>query len=64
MKALEACQSLATKEGIIPALETAHAFAILSEPYADKLFKKDDCIIFCLSGRGDKDMETIVNNVK
>ena len=62
-EALQACKDLSTTEGIIPALETAHAFAILEEKYAQRLFKKDDCIIFCLSGRGDKDMETIVKNV-
>ena len=62
--ALAACKKLSVVEGIIPALETAHAFAILENKYAKTLFKKNDCIIFCLSGRGDKDMETIVNNVK
>tara|TARA_A100001015_G_C14989473_1_gene713179 strand:+ start:539 stop:1723 length:1185 start_codon:yes stop_codon:yes gene_type:complete len=62
-EALKACKDLSTTEGIIPALETAHAFAILEEKYAKDLFEKDDCIIFCLSGRGDKDMETIVKNV-
>jgi tryptophan synthase beta chain len=41
-------------EGIIPALETAHAFAVL-----ERLgLKKDDRVVLCLSGRGDKDLST------
>ena len=44
-------------EGIIPALETAHAFA-----YLDKMtFKSSDRIVINLSGRGDKDMSTYIN---
>jgi tryptophan synthase beta chain len=40
-------------EGIIPALETAHALAVL-----DKItFKKDQVVVVNLSGRGDKDLE-------
>jgi tryptophan synthase beta chain len=41
-------------EGIIPALETAHAFAILPEMN----LKPTDVVIVCLSGRGDKDLAT------
>ena len=41
-------------EGIIPALETAHAFAVLPE----KNLKPTDVVIVCLSGRGDKDLAT------
>ena len=44
-------------EGIIPAIESAHAVA-----YATKLakeLKEDDITIICLSGRGDKDVNTI-----
>ena len=45
---------LSALEGIIPALETAHAFAVL-----DRLgMKKDDINVVCLSGRGDKDLAT------
>ena len=48
---------LSRTEGIIPALESAHAVA-----YAAKLaptMKKDEIIIINLSGRGDKDMHTV-----
>jgi len=53
-EALSAALSLTKIEGIIPALETAHAFAAL-----DKMsFKNDDVVIINLSGRGDKDLAT------
>ncbi len=58
-EAIEAFKILTRKEGIIPALESSHAIA-----YAIKIakkYKKDDCIIVNLSGRGDKDIETILN---
>lgn len=45
------------KEGIIPALESSHAVA-----YALKLapkMKEDEGLVICLSGRGDKDVESI-----
>ncbi|RAP28692.1 tryptophan synthase subunit beta [Candidatus Marinamargulisbacteria bacterium SCGC AG-343-D04] len=54
-EALSACSIVSKCEGIIPALETAHAFAVLSKK---NLFKKGDIIALCVSGRGDKDMET------
>ncbi len=41
-------------EGIIPALETAHAFAALDQ----LIFDKNDHVVICLSGRGDKDLAT------
>jgi len=53
-EALEGLKSLSRMEGIIPALETAHAVY-----YAVKMAKdmrKDQHIVVCLSGRGDKDM--------
>jgi len=56
-EALEALQLLCQFEGIIPALESAHAVA-----YARKLapkMKKEESLIICLSGRGDKDVETV-----
>ncbi|RAP26358.1 tryptophan synthase subunit beta [Candidatus Marinamargulisbacteria bacterium SCGC AG-333-B06] len=59
-KALEGCKELAQLEGIIPALETSHALAILGDT---SLLKKNQIIIVCLSGRGDKDMETIASHV-
>ncbi|WP_209319637.1 bifunctional phosphoribosylanthranilate isomerase/tryptophan synthase subunit beta [Ancylomarina longa] len=53
-EALDAAKLLAQSEGIIPALESAHALAAL-----DKIkFKKEDVVVVNLSGRGDKDMET------
>jgi len=54
--ALEAARLLSRTEGIIPALESAHAIAGLIERLPQ--FKKDDLVILNLSGRGDKDMDT------
>ena len=52
-EALDAAFELTKIEGIIPALETAHALAVL-----DKItFKKDQVVVVNLSGRGDKDLE-------
>ena len=58
-EALAATLLLARLEGIIPALESGHALALL-----DKLsFKPEENIIINLSGRGDKDMETILKRM-
>ncbi|PHR44615.1 MAG: tryptophan synthase subunit beta [Fluviicola sp.] len=57
-EALNAAQLLAKSEGIIPALETAHALAALNHCE----FKKNDVVVINLSGRGDKDMQTLLNN--
>jgi tryptophan synthase beta chain len=54
--ALDAARLLARQEGIIPALESAHAIAGLIERLP--LFTNDDLVIINLSGRGDKDMDT------
>jgi tryptophan synthase beta chain len=54
--ALDAARTLARIEGIIPALESAHAIAGLIERRAQ--FTRDDLVILNLSGRGDKDMDT------
>jgi tryptophan synthase beta chain len=54
VEALNAAFLLAKMEGIIPALETAHALAILEKIR----FSKNDNIVICLSGRGDKDLDT------
>lgn len=55
-EAIKAAFELTAIEGIIPAIESAHALGAL-----DKIqFKKDDIVVLCLSGRGDKDMETYV----
>jgi tryptophan synthase beta chain len=58
-EAADAFLTLSKEEGILPALESAHALA-----YAMKLAKqmrKDEVIVVTLSGRGDKDVETIAN---
>lgn len=57
-EALKAFRYLSEKEGIIPALESAHAVGYLLREC--KNFKKDDITILNLSGRGDKDMQTIM----
>jgi tryptophan synthase beta chain len=56
-EAVEAVRTLARSEGIIPALESAHALAELIHR-APKM-KKDEIVILNLSGRGDKDMEIL-----
>jgi tryptophan synthase beta chain len=54
--ALDAARLLSRTEGIIPALESAHAIAGLIERLPQ--MRKDDLVILNLSGRGDKDMDT------
>ena len=54
--ALDAARLLCRSEGIIPALESAHALAGLIERLPS--LHKDDLVILNLSGRGDKDMDT------
>jgi len=56
-EALRAALYLTQKEGIIPALESAHALAALE--MID--FKPDDVVVVNVSGRGDKDMEAYLN---
>ena len=60
-EALEGFKLLSRLEGIIPALEPAHAVLKVVE-IAGKL-SKDDVVIFNLSGRGDKDMETVMKHL-
>jgi tryptophan synthase beta chain len=60
-EALEATRALALSEGIIPALETAHALAAL--PRVIQFTGRDAHIVVNLSGRGDKDMETLVREL-
>jgi len=55
-EALDAAYELARLEGIIPALETAHAFAALKKME----YSSSDDLIINLSGRGDKDLETFI----
>jgi len=56
-EALKAAFMLTRKEGIIPALEPAHALAVLEK----MKFRKDDIVVVTLSGRGDKDMDAYIN---
>jgi tryptophan synthase beta chain len=55
-EALAAARELTELEGIIPALESAHALAA----FGKRRFAPDDLIVLTLSGRGDKDMETFI----
>lgn len=59
-EALASAFEIAETEGIIPALETAHAFAVLKDiPFTEK-----DVAVICLSGRGDKDLATYMKHLK
>jgi tryptophan synthase beta chain len=55
-EAMNAGIELSRTEGIIPAIETAHAIAVLSKMD----FAPDDVVVINLSGRGDKDLETYI----
>jgi tryptophan synthase beta chain len=55
--ALKSAFKIAKMEGIIPALETAHAFSALDQMN----FKPTDNVVICLSGRGDKDLATYMS---
>jgi tryptophan synthase beta chain len=55
-EAMNAGIELSRTEGIIPAIESAHAIAVLSK----LTFDKDDVVVVNLSGRGDKDLETYI----
>ena len=59
-QALDAAFQLSRLEGIIPALETGHALACLPLIGA----KKDDVVVVCLSGRGDKDLATYTKHLE
>lgn len=61
-EALNGFKLLSEEEGIIPALEPSHAIAYLKK-LAPKL-NKDDIIVVCLSGRGDKDMNIVVEELE
>lgn len=58
-QSLDAAVEVARLEGIIPALETAHAFAVLGELN----LKATDQVVVCLSGRGDKDLATYMQKL-
>ena len=61
-EALNAFKLLSRLEGIIPAIESSHAVSYAIE-YAKNL-DKDDYIIVTLSGRGDKDVEELMDKIK
>ena len=58
-EALEGFQLLCRTEGIIPALESAHAIHHASR--LARTLGKDETVLVCLSGRGDKDMDTVID---
>lgn len=58
-EALRAAYELTRLEGIIPALESAHALGALSKVH----FRPSDIVVLTVSGRGDKDIETYLNNL-
>ena len=58
-EALRAAFELTRLEGIIPALESAHALGALQKMH----FNPDDIVVLTVSGRGDKDLETYLKNV-
>jgi len=58
--ALAAFHRLAREEGVIPALETAHAFGYL-EQHHDQL---GEVVLLNVSGRGDKDIETVIEETQ
>jgi len=61
-EALDACVMLSRTEGIIPALESAHAVAECVKR-APKM-KKSDVVVVNVSGRGDKDIGILRENLK
>lgn len=58
-EALQAAKLITLREGIIPALESAHALAALPK----LKFKADDLVVVTVSGRGDKDMQTYMKRL-
>ncbi len=58
--AMNAGLELCKLEGIIPAIESSHALAVFEK----KQFNPNDIVVLCLSGRGDKDLETYINHFK
>ena len=60
-EALEAFMLLTSKEGILPALESSHAIAEVMKRAPG--MSRNQSIIVCLSGRGDKDMDTVIKEL-
>lgn len=61
-EALEAAFELTRLEGIIPAIESAHALALLKKEKDN--FRLEDIVVLTVSGRGDKDMDTYIKHFK
>ena len=61
-EALESFHRLCRLEGIIPALESSHAL-VAAEQLAREL-GPDGVVLVCLSGRGDKDVDTVVGGAR
>ena len=59
-EAMESAFFVSRQEGIIPALETAHAFSALGKIR----FEPEDVLVVCLSGRGDKDLATYIRHIE
>jgi tryptophan synthase beta chain len=59
---LDAYVSMAKLEGLLPAFETCHAIAELFKRKGQ--YKRDDVVILNFSGRGDKDMNAVISNIK
>ena len=59
-EAMASGMEISQLEGIIPAIETAHAFTVLQK----KQFKPTDIVVINLSGRGDKDLNTYIDYFK
>ncbi len=61
-EAVKAFELLSQLEGIVPALESSHALAYLEKLMPET--QKDDIIVLCLSGRGDKDLSSVLEYLK
>ncbi|WP_069366650.1 tryptophan synthase subunit beta [Salisediminibacterium beveridgei] len=61
-EAMDALKDLAELEGILPAIETAHALAYVKQKAPE--MDEDEVLLVCLSGRGDKDVQTIQAKVE
>jgi len=58
-QAIDSFQWISEKEGILPALESSHAISYLR--MRDNSIQKHDNVVICLSGRGDKDVQTVAD---
>jgi tryptophan synthase beta chain len=62
---VQAAFNLAKQEGIIPALESAHALSALNQLFPTPGGGgREETVVLCLSGRGDKDLGTYMKYIK